>query len=288
MKNSKRTIIFFCTVGISLTILGTTLLSSAKQEDPVLATVNGVPITQSQLTPLIEQYQDKAKKESVGKEQALKILQGVVTRQLILQQKESNSIRKEERIARKVKEFEEKLVVSAYLEKHVMSHLIVTNEEIKEYYKQNLARFASPPRVKARQILLRDRKQAEQIKEKLRKKEDFAKLAKEYSIDLPQGREGGSLGTIEKGRIPPELEKALFILNVGEISEIVETDYGFHILTVDEIITTQYRPVEEVSESIKRQLVLQKEAKAFDEMYDKLGKNAKVEIFEDRVQASQR
>ncbi len=87
MKNSKRTIIFFCTVGISLTILGTTLLSSAKQEDPVLATVNGVPITQSQLTPLIEQYQDKAKKESVGKEQALKILQGVVTRQLILQQK---------------------------------------------------------------------------------------------------------------------------------------------------------------------------------------------------------
>jgi parvulin-like peptidyl-prolyl isomerase len=73
---------------------------------------------------------------------------------------------------------------------------------------------------------------------------------------------------------------------VGEISDIVETRFGFHILTVDEIITTQYRPFDEVSESIKKAILLQKEAKAFDEMYGKLEKNAKIEIFEDRVQAA--
>ena len=286
MNNFLKTLIIFCSVGISLSIFGSTLLGGEKQDDPVLAMVNGVPITKSQLTPLVDQYRDKSKKESVSKEDKLQILQGLITRQLILQQKESNDIRKEEGVVKQVKEFGDGLVVSAYLTKYVGKHLTVTNDEIKEYYKQNLTKFASPPKVKARHILVRNRKEAEQVMEKLRNKGDFAKLAKEYSIDLPMAREGGSMGTIEKGRTLPELDKALFILNVGEISDIVETRFGFHILTVDEIITTQYRPFDEVSESIKKAIVLQKEAKAFDEMYEKLGKKAKVEIFEDRVQAA--
>jgi peptidyl-prolyl cis-trans isomerase C len=286
MNNFLKTLIIFCSVGISLSIFGSTLLGGEKQDDPVLAMVNGVPITKSQLTPLVDQYRDKSKKDSVSKEDKLQILQGLITRQLILQQKESNDIRKEEGVVKQVKEFGDGLVVGAYLTKYVGKHLTVTNDEIKEYYQQNLTKFASPPKVKARHILVRNRKEAEQVMEKLRNKGDFAKLAKEYSIDLPMAREGGSMGTIEKGRTLPELDKALFILNVGEISDIVETRFGFHILTVDEIITTQYRPFDEVSESIKKAIVLQKEAKAFDEMYEKLGKKAKVEIFEDRVQAA--
>jgi peptidyl-prolyl cis-trans isomerase C len=286
MNNFLKTLIIFCSVGISLSIFGSTLLGGEKQDDPVLAMVNGVPITKSQLTPLVDQYRDKSKKDSVSKEDKLQILQGLITRQLILQQKESNDIRKEEGVVKQVKEFGDGLVVGAYLTKYVGKHLTVTNDEIKEYYQQNLTKFASPPKVKARHILVRNRKEAEQVMEKLRNKGDFAKLAKEYSIDLPMAREGGSMGTIEKGRTLPELDKALFILNVGEISDIVETRFGFHILTVDEIITTQYRPFDEVSESIKKAILLQKEAKAFDEMYEKLGKKAKVEIFEDRVQAA--
>jgi len=286
MNNFLKTLIIFCSVWISLSIFGSTLLGGEKQDDPVLAMVNGVPITKSQLTPLVDQYRDKSKKDSVSKEDKLQILQGLITRQLILQQKESNDIRKEEGVVKQVKEFGDGLVVSAYLTKYVGKHLTVTNDEIKEYYQQNLTKFASPPKVKARHILVRNRKEAEQVMEKLRNKGDFAKLAKEYSIDLPMAREGGSMGTIEKGRTLPELEKVLFVLNVGEISDIVETRFGFHILTVDEIITTQYRPLNEVSEAVKSAILMQKEAKAFDEMYGKLEKNAKIEIFEDRVQAA--
>ena len=78
----------------------------------------------------------------------------------------------------------------------------------------------------------------------------------------------------------------LFVLKVGEISDIVETRYGFHILTVDEIITTQYRPFEEVKESIRKGLLQQKEAKAFDEMAANLEKNAKIKIFEENLQTA--
>jgi parvulin-like peptidyl-prolyl isomerase len=286
MTNLMKTLIFCCVMGVSLSIFISTLLGGEKKDDPVLAMVNGVPITKSQLVPLVDQYLDKSKNAAMSKEDRLQILKGLITRQLILQQKESNDIRKEERIVKQVKDFEDRLVVDAYLTKSVGKHLTVTDAEIKEYYQQNLTKFASPPKVKARHILVRNRKEAEQVKQKLRKGEDFAKLAKEYSIDLPMAREGGSMGTIEKGRTLPELEKVLFVLNVGEISDIVETRFGFHILTVDEIITTQYRPLNEVSEAVKSAILMQKEAKAFDEMYGKLEKNAKIEIFEDRVQAA--
>jgi len=286
MTNLMKTLIFCCVMGVSLSIFGSTLLGGEKRDDPVLAMVNGAPITQSQLVPLVDQYLDKSGKRAIGKEDKLQIIKGLITRQLILQQKESNDIRREERIVKQVKEFEDKLVIGAFLTKYVGKHLTVTDAEIKEYYQQNLNKFASPPKVKARHILLRNRKEAEQVKEKLRKGEDFAKLAKEYSIDLPMALEGGSMGIIEKGKTLPELEKVLFTLNVGEMSDIVETRFGFHILTVDEIITTQYRPLDEVSEGIKNSILLQKEGKAFDEMYATLGKKANVEIFEDRVQAA--
>lgn len=285
MNNFLKALIIICSVGISLFIFGSILLGE-KQADPVWAMVNGVPITQSQLEPLVNNYRERSKKDTVGKEEKLKILHGAITRRLILQQKESDDIRKEERVVRQVKEFEDKLVVSAFLRKYVGTHLTVTDEEIKEYYQQNLYKFASPPKVKARHILLRNRKEAEQVLAKLRAGEDFAKLAKEYSIDLPTAREGGTMGIMEKGKALPELDRALFIMNVGEKSDIVETRFGFHILTVDEIITTQYRPIDEVSESIKKAITLQKEAEAFEEMYANMAKKAKIEIFEDRVQAA--
>ena len=286
MNKQLKIIIILLSVGIVLSIFALNLLGGGKQDDPVLAKVNGVAITQSQLSPLVQMYREKSRTDNLGQEEKLKILQGLIARQLMLQQKESEDIRKEERVVKQVKELEDRLVVSVFLEKHVGKNFVVTDEEIKEYYKQNLPKFASPPKVKARQIVLRNRNDANQVMEKLRKGGDFAQLAKEYSIDIAGAREGGSMGTIEKGRIRPELERAVFTLDVGELSDIVETPVGFHIVTVDERITTSYKPLNEVNESIKKAIMLEKESKAFDEMYEKLKKKAKVEIFEDRVQAA--
>lgn len=284
----KRTGLFLSLiflVVVSAYLFGSVLSGWAKAEDPVVAIVNGVKITQSELNPLIEEYRQKSQKTVVKPEDKVQILKGLVRRILILQQKEADDLRKEEQIIRQVRDFENRLVVGAYLNKHVGEKLTVTDEEVKGFYQNNLQKFASPPKVKARHILLRDREEAEQVLAKLKNGGNFIELAKEYSIDLPMAKEGGPMGTIEKGRTLPELEKALFTLQVGEFSGIVETRYGFHILMVDEIITTEYRPFEEVKESIKKGLLQQKEAKAFDEMATNLEKKAKIEMFEDKLQA---
>ena len=107
MTKAIKTLIILCCAGISLLIFGSALLGGEKQNDPVLAMVNGVPITKSQLVPLVDQYLDKSGKRAMGKEDRLQIVKGLITRQLILQQKESNDIRKEDRIVKQVKEFED-------------------------------------------------------------------------------------------------------------------------------------------------------------------------------------
>jgi len=248
----------------------------------VLATVNGIQITKSEVDPIFEEYQKRSKKSALSVEEKTEILNGVVTRHLILMQKEVQALRQDKQIVRQVKEFEDKLVVARFLESRMGRAFDVSDGELNAYYQENLPKFYAPAKVKARHILLRNRQEAEQVLSKLRKGGNFSQLAKEHSIDLPMALEGGSMGTIEKGKTLPELEKVLFTLKVGEVSGIVETRYGFHIITLDETIPPAPMPFEEVKGQVKKVLLQQKEATAYKQMIGTLEQNAEIKIFSER------
>jgi len=254
----------------------------SESNDPVLAMVNGVRITKSEVAPIFDEYQKRSKKSAVSVEEKTEIVKGVVTRHLILMQKEVQALRNDKEIARQVKEFEDRLVVARFLENRMGRAFDVSEGELSAYYQENLQKFYAPPKVKARHILLRNRQEAELVLSKLRSGANFSQLAKEYSIDLPMALEGGSMGTIEKGKTLPELEKVLFTLKVGEVSEIVETRFGFHIITLDETIPPVPAPFEEVKGQVKKVLLQQKEATAYKQMIGTLEQNAEIKIFSER------
>ena len=214
----RGSLIFFLTfvAGMSMVFFGLNLRSWAKAEDRVVATVNGVQITESQLNPLIEEFRQRSQKTVVKPDDKNQILKGMIRRTLILQQKEASDLRKEKKIVERVKDFENGLVVATFLERHVGQKLTVTEEEIKEYYEKNLQRFSSPPKVKARHILLRDRKEAEKVLAKLKKGEDFSQLAKEYSIDLPMAKEGGRWVRSKKARVCRNSKKCCSCSRLGK------------------------------------------------------------------------
>lgn len=108
----------------------------------------------------------------------------------------------------------------------------ITDAEMKTYFDENKATFAQDEQVKASHILVADEKTANEVKDKLAKGEDFAKLAKEYSTDTGTKDNGGDLGFFKKGDMVPEFETAAFSLGVNEISEPIKTDYGYHIIKV--------------------------------------------------------
>ncbi len=137
----------------------------------------------------------------------------------------------------------------------------ITEKEIEGYYEYNKERFTEPKKVRARHILFKlkenaseeekakVRKQAESVLEMAKKGEDFAELAKKYS-EGPTKEKGGDLGFFEKGKMVPAFEKAAYALKEGEISEIVQTQFGLHIIKVEEIKEARTKPIEEVRQEI--------------------------------------
>ncbi|AGT30991.1 foldase PrsA [Geobacillus genomosp. 3] len=110
--------------------------------------------------------------------------------------------------------------------KAAIEDIKVKDEELKEYYENY------KPKVRASHILVKDEKTAKEVKAKLDKGEDFAKLAKEYSQDPGSASNGGDLGWFGPGKMVKEFEDAAYQLKVGEVSDPIKTDYGYHIIKV--------------------------------------------------------
>ena len=157
----------------------------------------------------------------------------------------------------------EKISVT-YLEidpKNFEGGIDITEKEIKSYYEYNADVYAQPKQVKASHILFKlsqddseevrseVKKRAEKVLEKARKGENFAGLAKEYSQGPSKSR-GGDLGYFKSGEMEPPFEEAAFALKKGEISDLVQTRFGYHIILVEDIKEAGTTPLEEVREDI--------------------------------------
>ena len=160
--------------------------------------------------------------------------------------------------------------------KDYMKQIPVSSKEIEEYYQNNKEKFGQPKRVKVRHILIKAEAQdkegsskakqkAESIREEAVKGKDFAQLAKQYSEDPGTKDRGGEIGFVSKGMVVPEFEQAAFSMKVGEISGVIQTPYGFHILKVDEIQEASTQPLEKVKDQI---VVLLKNRQARGMAYD--------------------
>jgi peptidyl-prolyl cis-trans isomerase D len=148
----------------------------------------------------------------------------------------------------------------------VRQQVTVSDADLQAFYKQNIAQYTTPEQLAASHILfqLEDkdeeavRKQAEEVLKRARAGEDFAALAKEFSQDESNNANGGSLGEFGRGTMVPEFEQVAFALKPGQISDLVKTAFGYHIIKVDKNQAATTRPLEEVRPEIEDQLKWQK------------------------------
>lgn len=135
--------------------------------------------------------------------------------------------------------------------------------ELEKYYRRHLDRFDIPEQVKAAHILIRvaqdadpalkekKREQAQKVLEQARAGKDFAQLAKQHSDDAGSIPQGGDLGFFSRGTMVAPFEQVAFALQPGEISQLVETPFGFHIIRAEQRIEAGVRPLAEVTEEVK-------------------------------------
>jgi peptidyl-prolyl cis-trans isomerase C len=188
------------------------------------------------------------------------------------------------------KDTERELVVNAVMEKWFEALPAVTDADLEKYYKDNPSQFQQKERVKASHILVKAdekatpeekaaaKKKIEEIQAKLKAGGDFAALAKVYS-DCPSKERGGDLGFFGKGQMVPEFETAAFALKPGELSGIVETKFGYHIIKGAEHQQAGVTPLPEVKDRLKSFLENQKKRELLQKKLDELKKGAKIERF---------
>ncbi len=132
----------------------------------------------------------------------------------------------------------------------------VDEAEALQYYESHPSSFQVPRKVRVRQIVVADGEEAIQLLKRLKKGESFEKLAAEKSLG-PEKVNGGDLGYFSPGERPPEFDR-VFEMNVGTLSEVVKSPYGYHIFKLEESLEARQMPFEEARAGILQDLAQQK------------------------------
>jgi peptidyl-prolyl cis-trans isomerase C len=277
------------TLGI-LILLTACLTSPAFAQDPnVVARIGNKVITVADFNKMLSYY-DAEQRKMIEKNPQAKptILWQTVQGMVIAGLAREKGFDKRPEIKGQLEMINNNFLAFQYLQKEVISKIKVTEKEAKAYYDKNPDLFKTPEQVKARHILIQVPKEApEEEKKKLKEKaedvykkvkagEDFAKLAAETSDDPGSKTKGGELGFFSKGSMVPAFEQAAFSLKVGEVSEPVETDFGYHVIKVDEKKEAVSEPFETIKEKVTQQALREKQEAKVTEFVEQALKKAKV------------
>jgi parvulin-like peptidyl-prolyl isomerase len=187
------------------------------------------------------------------------------------------------------RDLKNQLVRMRLVRRDIKSRVAVTDEEIGEYYRTHREDYEGKEAVKVRQILLLLPKGADpaakesiragaaQIRARLLGGEPFERLAARYS-EGPAAAEGGDIGYIERGVILPQVEEVAFSLPVGQISNVIQSDVGFHIIQVTDRRGAGLKPIQGVREEIREKIDNEKMEKKYGEWLEELRKKSHIEI----------
>ena len=152
----------------------------------------------------------------------------------------------------------------------------VTPKVLKEAYDKKIRDLPPEEEVKARHILVADEAAAKSVIEDLKKGGDFEKIAKDKSTDKASGAQGGDLGWFKKADMVKEFAEAAFMLKKGETTpEPVKSQFGFHVIRLDDRRAAQPPSMEDMEEELRAEL----SREAYGQMMEGLRKDAKVEKF---------
>jgi foldase protein PrsA len=174
------------------------------------------------------------------------------------------------------KTLRENIAYSLLQKKAVTDGIEVDEKKLKEYYEKNKQMFEV---VKAQHILVSDEKKANELKKQLDAGTDFAKLAKEHSLDKGTSPKGGDLGEVKRGELVSDFEEAIFSMKPNSIN-VVKTQMGYHIVKVTEHKTKSF---EEVKTEVK-DIYLFDHKKPYDQVIKKLKNKAKVDIKDEELE----
>ena len=241
-----------------------TAAKPAAPEGDVIATYAGNRLDAARVTKEMERLPAPSRAYLQAPDRKKQFVENMILNELLYAEGQKQGYDKDEDIDRQVNDLRRRLVVQRVV-REFQKPPEITDEQAKKYYDDNPNLYSST-QIRASHILVKDEAQAREIRDQLKADPSkFAEIAKEKSTDKTSGAKGGDLGMFGQGRMVPEFERAAFALKPNEISDIVKTQYGYHIILVVERKEGERRPFDQVKEQIKATL----RNKAIQEQQDK-------------------
>ncbi len=257
------------------------LLMSVASATESFGTVNGEKISADEIAQTLGQQGIEF--SALNKEMQKRVLDMVVDRKLLSQHASKTKIAESEDFKEKLELLKKELILNLWMEQEAKKiEDSITDDEIKADYEKNKDAYKVPAQLKARHILVETEDEAKAIIKELEDSKDpkatFIKLAKEKSTG-PSGRDGGDLGWFSLDRMVPEFSLAADKLKKGTFTkEPVKTQFGYHIIYLDDRKPAGTRKLEEVKDQIRAKLNREKFTAFMDETVKNLKKDAKIEL----------
>ena len=265
------------------------------QDNEIVAKIGNKKITVADIERLIS-YFDTERQKVLEKNPQLKqsLLQQIVHSIVISDLAKKSGFDQKPEIREQMDFFLNGFISNEYLKREIVDKISVPEFEIKSYYESHQDEFKTPEMVKARHILIKVgsisgtekealKAKAENILQKIKDGEDFSKLASEFSDDQATKVKGGDLGFFVRGRMVKSFEDVAFSLKNGEVSGIVETQYGYHIIKVDERKDPSIEPFDTAKEKINQKLIQNLTRSKISEFIEKSMKDAQVEMYPEKL-----
>lgn len=249
-----------------------------KAQGPVVLKVNDKAYTtvdvERELSQEVRRVPSEMQLYLASKEGQKQFLERLVRRELLLQEAEKQKMGERPEVAEQVAALRRDLMLRALLQEEVGAKIKVEDKEIQEYFAAHPEEF-SGDQVRIRHILVRTEEEAKYVQDRL-KKESFEDVAKQVSLDTASASKGGDLDYLRREQMFPDFAKAAFALKPGELSGVVRTPFGYHIIKLVDRKKGQPLTFEQVKEQLRRRLMEERQNQRYQEWMKGLEAAAKI------------
>lgn len=240
-------------LGVMIAVALAPAAAQEGQEDPLVATVDGQEIRQADVTGYVATLPPQA--QQLPREQLLPlVLQELVSTKILVKLARREGLDQDAEFERQMSFAAEQILRQLFLER--LSDTTVNDEAIQKYYDDNIGSAEGDVEVRARHILLETKEDALAVAEEIEAGGDFEQLARDRSTG-PSAPAGGDLGYFAKEAMVAPFAEAAFAMGVGDISEPVQTRFGWHVIKVEDRRETAPPPLDQVRDQITQQVFRQ-------------------------------
>lgn len=245
-------------------------------ENKILAVVNGREIKKEDIDEAISRFPKDRQKYLLTEEGRKQLLNQIIAFELIYAEALNNGLENDKEYKQQMEAMRKEILTQLSI-KRLIDTVKVSEEEANSYYEANKNMFKSQGMVSAKHILVDSKEKALEIKKEIEAGKAFETAAKEYS-SCPSKERGGDLGKFTRGQMVPEFEEAAFAQKIGVVGEPVKTQFGYHLIKVEEKTEGENKTFEQVKNSIIDRLTQERQNMKYMQYTEELKKKYDVDI----------